>query len=89
MLSAKKSVVVQDCSRTRNNNELKRRQRSGRKQQKQTKKVNADTRFRAKNLSRPREEVKRRARQISGRAKMFQARAKFDTRGLISREDVS
>ena len=38
MLSAKQSVVVQDCSRTRNNNELKKRQRSGRKQLKQTKK---------------------------------------------------
>ena len=38
MLSVKQSVIVQDCSWTRNNNELKKRQRSGRKQQKQTKK---------------------------------------------------
>ena len=65
MLSVKQSVVVQDYSRTRNNNELKRRQRSGRKQQKnRPKSENADTRFRARNLYRPREEVLRRARQF-------------------------
>ena len=48
--------------------------------------MNADTRFRAKNLSRPREEVKLHARQFSDRARTFQARTKFDTRDLISRE---
>ena len=38
MLSVKHSVIVQDYSRTRNKDELKKRQRSGRKQKKQTKK---------------------------------------------------
>ena len=89
MLSAKQSVIVQDCSQTRNNNELKRRQRSGRKQQKTDQKWNADTRFRARNLSRPHEEVLRRARQFSGRARKFQVRAKLDTSCLFSREEVS
>ena len=83
MLSAKQSVIVQDCSQTRNNNELKKRQRSGRKQRKQTEKVNADTRFRAKNLSRPREKVSQAARES------FTSRAKLDTSVLISHEDVS
>ena len=89
ILSCSQGVIVQDCSQTGNNDELKKRQRSRRKQQKKIKKVNADTRFRAKNLSRPHEEVKLRARQFSGRARAFQARVKLDTRVLISREDVS
>ena len=40
MLSVKQSVIVQDCSHTRNNNEFKKRQRSGRKQRKTDQKVN-------------------------------------------------
>ena len=36
MLLMKQSVIVQDCSQTRKNNELKKRQRLGRKQQKNT-----------------------------------------------------
>ena len=43
MLSVKQSVTVQDRSPTGNNNELKRIQRSGRKQSKQTEKVIVQT----------------------------------------------
>ena len=87
MLSAKQSVIVQDCSQTRNNNELKKRQRSGRKQQKIDQKVKMLTQDFARGTFPGRAKKFYVARHsFSSRARKFQARAKFDTRGLISRE---
>ena len=96
MLSVKQSVVVQDCSRTRNNNKLKRRQRSGCKQQKIDQKVKCwhkisrEEPFQAARRSftsretvfRPREKVSQAAWEI------FTSRLKLGTICLILREEV-
>ena len=78
MLSAKQRVVVQDCTQTGNNNELRKGQRSGRKTAKTDQKVICWHKIsREKPLqaawrsSKPREKVLQTAREI------FTARAKF------------
>ena len=66
-----KVSLVQDCSRTGNNNELRKGQRSRRKQLKQTKCDHIVTKFCARNLYRPREEVLSCAREFTVRARKF------------------
>ena len=86
MLSAKQSVIVQDYSQTRNNNELKTRQRSGRKQQKQTKKVNCWHKISRETDFRSREEVWFRARQNCRPRESVSSSREIGHQSLISLE---